>query len=48
MRYSAVKGEGNMDKIERQRCYKVLEKLTPEELNDAKTIIEKSIEIGVY
>ena len=35
-----------MDEMERQRCYKVLEKLTPEELNDAKTIVQKSIEIG--
>jgi len=31
-----------MDEMERKEYYKVLEKLTPEELSDAKSIVEKS------
>jgi hypothetical protein len=35
-----------MDEMEKEKYYKVLEKLTPEELDNAKSIVEKSNEIG--
>jgi hypothetical protein len=38
--------EGIMDEMEKEKYYKLLEKLTPEELDDAKSIVEKSNEIG--
>ncbi len=35
-----------MDDMEKEKYYKLLEKLTPEELDDAKSVVEKSNEIG--